>query len=79
MFISICQQAWLAFSALGNAVNVLTDKEKRRQYDLYGEVGPSQSYSSSNAQRTYYNFETEMSPDDIFNMFFSNQSGFQCT
>ncbi|XP_073729450.1 dnaJ homolog subfamily B member 12a [Misgurnus anguillicaudatus] len=55
-----------AFKAIGNAYAVLSNTEKRRQYDVYGEekANPSQ-------HRTYHrNFEADISPEDLFNMFF---------
>ncbi|KAL3274921.1 hypothetical protein HHI36_019702 [Cryptolaemus montrouzieri] len=61
-----------AFKAIGNAVAILTDIEKRKQYDLYGSdedrmAKNSQFHSHSSFTR---GFEAEASPEDLFNMFF---------
>ncbi|XP_051945860.1 dnaJ homolog subfamily B member 12-like [Xyrauchen texanus] len=55
-----------AFKGIGNAYAVLSNPEKRKQYEVYGEekAHPSQ-------HRTYHrNFEADISPEDLFNMFF---------
>ncbi|XP_051523885.1 dnaJ homolog subfamily B member 12-like [Myxocyprinus asiaticus] len=55
-----------AFKAIGNAYAVLSNVEKRRQYDQFGEERSSAGRSShQNAQ-----FEADISPEDLFNMFF---------
>ncbi|XP_053969920.1 dnaJ homolog subfamily B member 12 [Anastrepha ludens] len=63
-----------AFKAVGNAAAVLTDAEKRKQYDLYGI---NETHSSGHGVRrdTYEyayarGFQAEVSPEDLFNMFF---------
>ncbi|XP_076141393.1 dnaJ homolog subfamily B member 12a [Alosa pseudoharengus] len=55
-----------AFKAIGNAYGVLSNTEKRKQYDLYGEekVHPSRHGHS------HRGFEADISPEDLFNMFF---------
>ncbi|KPP75202.1 dnaJsubfamily B member 12-like [Scleropages formosus] len=55
-----------AFKAIGNAYAVLSNAEKRRHYDQYGGEKP---HPSRNGQ---YNadFEADISPEDLFNMFF---------
>ncbi|KAG9275359.1 hypothetical protein AMEX_G9865 [Astyanax mexicanus] len=55
-----------AFKAIGNAYAVLSNTEKRKQYDLYGEekVHPSRHGHS------HRHFEADISPEDLFNMFF---------
>ncbi|ODN02863.1 DnaJ subfamily B member 14 [Orchesella cincta] len=61
-----------AFKAIGNAFAILSDPEKRKQYDLYGSDSP-QSSSSSHRQSQYSytrGFESEMTAEDLFNMFF---------
>lgn len=52
---------WL--SAIGNAYAVLSNPEKRRQYDQYGE-------ERSHPSRHRRDFEADISPEDLFNMFF---------
>ncbi|XP_043086974.1 dnaJ homolog subfamily B member 12b [Puntigrus tetrazona] len=56
-----------AFKAIGNAYAVLSNVEKRRQYDQFGEER-SGSARSSHANDTH--FEADISPEDLFNMFF---------
>lgn len=62
------------------SVQVLSDPQKRRQYDLYGPEEASNGFSSgarrhrSNGGFYEYDpthgFEAEMTPEEIFNMFF---------
>lgn len=54
-------RVWL--SAIGNAYAVLSNAEKRRQYDQYGE-------ERSHPSRHRRDFEADISPEDLFNMFF---------
>uniref|UniRef100_A0A914E4H7 J domain-containing protein n=1 Tax=Acrobeloides nanus TaxID=290746 RepID=A0A914E4H7_9BILA len=62
-----------AFKALGNAYAVLSDSKKRSDYDRYGAEG---AQSPSRRHNDFYDydvgrgFEAEMSPEDIFEMFF---------
>jgi len=58
-----------AFKAVGKAYSILSDKEKRRQYDLYGpEMQPSRP---SQERGDYHNnFDGDISPEELFNMFF---------
>ncbi|KAK6171370.1 hypothetical protein SNE40_019575 [Patella caerulea] len=60
-----------AFKAIGNAFSVLNDPDKRRKYDLYG---PEQEISSSRGRSQEYDyshgFEGDISPEELFNMFF---------
>ena len=50
---------------MSKAYAVLSDPEKRRQYDLLGEEG-------LNASAQHQHFQQDFSPDDIFRMFFGN-------
>ncbi|XP_030011939.1 dnaJ homolog subfamily B member 12a [Sphaeramia orbicularis] len=54
-----------AFKAIGNAYAVLSNAEKRRQYDQYGE-----ERTHTTRQRHHREFEADISPEDLFNMFF---------
>ncbi|XP_017558996.2 dnaJ homolog subfamily B member 12b [Pygocentrus nattereri] len=55
-----------AFKAIGNAYAVLSNPEKRRQYDQYGQVrGSASRHSHANAD-----FQPDITPEDLFNMFF---------
>ncbi|KAL2083585.1 hypothetical protein ACEWY4_021358 [Coilia grayii] len=57
-----------AFKAIGNAYAVLSNAEKRKQYDLYGEerAHPSRHGHAHH----HHHFEADISPEDLFNMFF---------
>ncbi|XP_020486621.2 dnaJ homolog subfamily B member 12a [Labrus bergylta] len=54
-----------AFKAIGNAYAVLSNTDKRRQYDQYGE-----ERTHPTRQRQHRDFEADISPEDLFNMFF---------
>ncbi|XP_064633473.1 dnaJ homolog subfamily B member 14-like isoform X2 [Lineus longissimus] len=65
-----------AFKAIGNAFSVLSDTEKRRRYDLYGEE-ESRSSGHRHSHGGYYEndytrggFESDISAEELFNMFF---------
>ncbi|XP_062383124.1 dnaJ homolog subfamily B member 12b [Sardina pilchardus] len=55
-----------AFKAIGNAYAVLSNNEKRRQYDRLGEERANPSRQGPSAG----DFEADISPEDLFNMFF---------
>uniref|UniRef100_A0A182MVM8 J domain-containing protein n=1 Tax=Anopheles culicifacies TaxID=139723 RepID=A0A182MVM8_9DIPT len=70
-----------AFKSLGNAVETLTDPQKRKAYDLYRTTGNGSSGTRTrmpNGGYTYgqngFNFQgdfdTGINPNDLFNMFF---------
>ncbi|XP_043276737.1 dnaJ homolog subfamily B member 12 [Venturia canescens] len=63
-----------AFKAIGNAVAVLTDVEKRKQYDLYGSEEERMQSAHSRQTHPHYNytrgFEADITADELFNMFF---------
>ncbi|XDV50414.1 hypothetical protein PO909_019476 [Leuciscus waleckii] len=56
-----------AFKAIGNAYAVLSNPEKRRQYDVYGE---EKAHPTHRHRTNHRNFEADISPEDLFNMFF---------
>ena len=66
-----CPGAVEAFKKVGNAVAVLTDSEKRKQYDV---CGPNFANKKSHGAGSFhsYEFEQETNVDEIFNMFFGN-------
>ncbi|KAL0964574.1 hypothetical protein UPYG_G00325830 [Umbra pygmaea] len=53
-----------AFKAISNAYAVLSNTEKRRQYDHHGEE------QSQPTRQHRHDFEADISPEDLFNMFF---------
>ncbi|CAG4958321.1 unnamed protein product [Colias eurytheme] len=57
-----------AFKAIGNAAAVLTDAEKRKQYDLRGE----EPAHTPHTHHQYYarGFESDLTAEELFNMFF---------
>merc|ERR1719394_915839 len=64
-----------AFKAIGNAYAVLSDAEKKRQYDLYGDEEPVRSRRSHHHGFYEYDdpshgFQADMTAEEIFNMFF---------
>lgn len=70
-------------AAIGNAYAVLSNPDKRKQYDVYGEQGAAESSSNNSSspsasggryQRTFHrDFEADISPEELFNMFFGGR------
>ncbi|KAJ8982147.1 hypothetical protein NQ317_011293 [Molorchus minor] len=65
-----CPGAAEAFKAVGNAVAVLTDTEKRKQYDLYGSEEERMATRTSNYHSYSRGFESDATAEELFNMFF---------
>lgn len=69
-----------AFKTLGNAFGVLTDTEKRKQYDLYGnkpDKAPKRHYHTNHEYEHAYRgagtgFESDFTAEELFSMFFGN-------
>lgn len=68
-----------AFKILGNAAGVLTDPEKRKQYNLYGKdtnkKGSSTRHYHTNHEYEHayrHGFDSDFTADELFNMFFGN-------
>ncbi|XP_014789306.1 dnaJ homolog subfamily B member 12 isoform X2 [Octopus bimaculoides] len=61
-----------AFKAIGNAFSVLSDADKRKKYDLYGEDIVHHSRNCSRDEQFDYSrgFEGDISAEELFNMFF---------
>ncbi|XP_030626820.1 dnaJ homolog subfamily B member 12a [Chanos chanos] len=55
-----------AFKAIGNAYAILSNPDKRKQYDLYGE----EKVHPSRHGHAHREFEADICPEDLFNMFF---------
>jgi len=69
-----CPGAAEAFKVIGNVHSVLTDAEKRKQYDLHGtdeeRIGRRGGHYSA-----YNAYQAEATPDELFNMFFGSGFG----
>ncbi|KAJ8939533.1 hypothetical protein NQ314_011100 [Rhamnusium bicolor] len=65
-----CPGSSEAFKAIGNAVAVLTDPEKRKQYDLYGSDEERMATRSNNHHTYSRGFESDATAEELFNMFF---------
>lgn len=65
-----------AFKAVGNAVAILTDAEKRKQYDLYGsqeQVSYTRRHTHGYSEYAYARgFESDVTAEELFNIFFGN-------
>lgn len=60
-----------AFKKIGNAYAVLSSADKRRQYDLTGGEEPSSPSQSHGGGFDFHRgFEADITPEDLFNMFF---------
>lgn len=62
--------------AIGNAFSVLNDPVKRRRYDVSGPSTKTSSHSSAHGsyEGDYSRgFESDMTAEEIFNMFFSGK------
>lgn len=58
-------------SEIGNAYAVLSSPDKRRQYDLTGGEEPSSpGHSHGGGFDFHRGFEADITPEDLFNMFF---------
>lgn len=66
--------------AIGNAYAVLSNPEKRQQYDQYGDQCPPSNvphhsgHSRPGHYRSFYrDFEADISPEELFNIFFGGR------
>ncbi|XP_056140678.1 dnaJ homolog subfamily C member 18 isoform X2 [Lampris incognitus] len=66
-----------AFKAIGNAYAVLSNPEKRQQYDQFGEQPPTHQHSTQSHHGHYRSFnrdfEADISPEELFNIFFGGR------
>lgn len=68
-----------AFQKVGTAFAILSDPAKRRQYDVYGSEEGRTRHRTSNYDSRYEGPEPDISPEDLFNMFFGGAGGFAGT
>ncbi|CAB1327315.1 unnamed protein product, partial [Coregonus sp. 'balchen'] len=60
-----------AFKKIGNAYAVLSNTDKRKQYDLTGAEEPtSPGHAHGQGFDFHRGFEADITPEDLFNMFF---------
>ncbi|KYO39207.1 dnaJ-like protein subfamily C member 18 [Alligator mississippiensis] len=59
-----------AFKAIGNAFAVLSNPEKRLRYDQFGNDEETFSTAHAKHYNYYREFEADITPEEIFNMFF---------
>uniref|UniRef100_A0AAY4AR28 DnaJ homolog subfamily B member 14 n=1 Tax=Denticeps clupeoides TaxID=299321 RepID=A0AAY4AR28_9TELE len=59
-----------AFKKIGNAYAVLSNPDKRRQYDVTGGEEPSSPGHGHGNFDFHRGFEADITPEDLFNMFF---------
>ncbi|XP_023683448.1 dnaJ homolog subfamily B member 14-like [Paramormyrops kingsleyae] len=59
-----------AFKKIGNAYAVLSNPDKRRQYDLTGAEEPTGATQAPGGFHFHRGFEADITPEDLFNMFF---------
>lgn len=67
-------------SAIGNAYAVLSNPEKRQQYDQYGDQSAASnapqhpSHGRHGHYRSFHrDFEADISPEELFNIFFGGR------
>ncbi|OWK51564.1 dnaJ homolog subfamily B member 12 [Lonchura striata] len=59
-----------AFKAIGNAYAVLSNPEKRKQYEQFGDEKLNPARHGHSHADFHRGFEADISPEDLFNMFF---------
>lgn len=57
-------------SEIGNAYAVLSNPEKRKQYDLTGNEEQTCNHPSNGRFNFHRGCEADITPEDLFNMFF---------
>lgn len=68
-----------AFQKVGTAFAILSDPAKRSQYDMYGADERRTRHRTSNYDSRFEGPEPDISPEDLFNMFFGGGGGFSGT
>lgn len=59
--------------AIGNAYAILSNTEKRKQYDQRKEEFTTFRTSHADSSSHYREFEADITPEDVFNMFFGGR------
>ncbi|RHY64047.1 hypothetical protein B5M09_005659 [Aphanomyces astaci] len=61
-----------AFKAVGKAFTILSDDQKRADYDRFGDNAPGENNSRQRSRQQHHGgfHDEDISPEDIFNMFF---------
>lgn len=67
-----------AFKAIGNAYAVLSNPDKRQQYDQFGDQSTAAPQHSTHTHHRHYrsfhrDFEADISPEELFNIFFGGR------
>ncbi|XP_037124920.1 dnaJ homolog subfamily C member 18 isoform X2 [Syngnathus acus] len=67
-----------AFKAIGNAYAVLSNPDKRQQYDQYGDQSTAESAPQHTTHHRHHrnfhrDFEADISPEELFNIFFGGR------
>lgn len=60
----------LAFLEIGNAYAVLSNPEKRKQYDLTGNEEQACNHQNNGRFNFHRGCEADITPEDLFNIFF---------
>ncbi|XP_043924934.1 dnaJ homolog subfamily C member 18 isoform X2 [Protopterus annectens] len=62
-----------AFKAIGNAYAILSNPEKRKRYDQFGEEQPTLNKAQTSHYHYYRDFEADITPEELFNLFFGGR------
>lgn len=60
-------------AAIGNAFAVLSNPEKRLRYDEYGDEQVTFTAPRARPYHYYRDFEADITPEELFNVFFGGQ------
>lgn len=61
---------FIVASEIGNAYAVLSNPEKRKQYDITGSEEQTCNHPSNGRFNFHRGCEADITPEDLFNMFF---------
>ncbi|KAK6475945.1 dnaJ-like protein subfamily C member 18 isoform X1 [Huso huso] len=63
-----------AFKAIGNSYAVLSNPEKRRRYDQFGDEQQMENTAHTAHHHNFYReFEADVTPEELFNIFFGGR------